>query len=147
MRILSLLLAMPLLGVSLPAAQYQGGRPGGPRAGGRRGPMSPDNRLKQMTKNFDLTADQQAKIKPILENEQKKMQDLRNESRGDRQSMFQKMMQVRQDTSDQIRAQLNGKQKDKFDKMEKRRQERMQNRRRGPMGGPGGDNAGGPPQN
>jgi protein CpxP len=139
LRILSLLAAMPLLGVSVSAAQYQGGRPGGPRGGrGPRGRMSPDNRLKQMTKDFDLTADQPAKIKPILADEQKKMQDTRNDSSGDRQAMFQKMRQLRRDTNDQIRAQLNDKQKDKFDKIEKQRQENMQNRRRGGMRGPGG---------
>ena len=45
-----------------------------------RGPMSPDDRLKQMTKDFNLTADQQTKIKPILVDSQKKMEDLRNDS-------------------------------------------------------------------
>ena len=98
---LSLLLAMPLLAASAPAAQYQGGRDGGPR--GRRGPMSPDDRLNQMTKYFNLTADQQTKIKPILVDQQKKMQDLRNESSGDRQTMRSKMMQIRNDTNTQIR--------------------------------------------
>ncbi len=148
---LSLFLALPFLPASAPAAQYQGGGPGGGqgggmRGGGPRGPMSPDDRLKQMTKDFNLSADQQAKIKPILVDSQKKMEDLRNDSSGDRQANRSKMMDIQKDTNTQIRAQLNDQQKDLFDKQ----QERMQNRRRGGpggRGGPDGDNSGmgGPP--
>ena len=151
--ILALLLAVPTLSVIVPAAPYQGGGygGGGQRRGAGAGPMSPDDQLKRMTKDLDLTADQQAKIKPILVDSQKKMEDLRNDSSGDRQAMRQKMVQIRQDTNDQVRAQLNDTQKTKFDKQEQEREERMQNGRRG--GGPGasgGDNPGGnapPPQN
>ena len=142
--ILTLLLAVPLLAVGATAAPYQGGGYGGGQGGGgRRGPMSPDDQLKRMTKDFDLTADQQAKIKPILVDAQKKMEDVRNDSSGDRQTMRQKMMQIRQDTNDQIRALLDDKQKEKFDKQEQERQDRPQNRRGGGSGGPGGDNSGG----
>jgi Spy/CpxP family protein refolding chaperone len=141
--ILSLLLAMSFLAGSAAAAQNQG--EGGPRGqagpGGRRGPMSPDDRLKQMTKDFNLTSDQQATIKPILVDEQKKMQDLRNDTNADRQTIRSKMQQIQQDTNTQIRAALDDKQKEKFDKQEQEREQRMQNRRGG-MGGPGG-----PPQN
>jgi Spy/CpxP family protein refolding chaperone len=148
--ILAMLLAVPLLAVRAPAAPYQGGgyggQGGGQGEGGRRGPgpMSPDDQLKRMTKDFDLTADQQTKIKPILVDSQKKMDDLRNDSSGDRQAMRQKMMQIRQDTNDQVRAQLDDKQKEKFDKQQQEREDRMQNRRGGP-GGPGGNAP--PPQN
>ena len=142
--ILTLLLAVPLLAVGATAAPYQGGGYGGGQGGGgRRGPMSPDDQLKRMTKDFDLTADQQAKIKPILVDAQKKMEDVRNDSSGDRQTMRQKMMQIRQDTNDQIRALLDDKQKEKFDKQEQERQYRPQNRGGGGSGGPGGDNSGG----
>jgi protein CpxP len=148
--ILTLMLAVPALAISAAPAPYQGGGYGGgsgagPGGGERREPMSPDERVKQMTKNFNLTADQQAKIKPILVDERKRMEDLRNDSSGDRQAMRQKMTQIRQDTNDQVRAQLDDKQREKFDKQEKEREERMQNRR---GGGPGGDSQGGnSPQN
>lgn len=142
------LLAFPLFAAGASAAQYQGGGYGGHEGSGR-GQMSPDARLKRMTKELNLTADEQAKIKPVLVDEQKKMQDLRNDSSNDRQAMREKMMQLHKDTSDQIRALLDDKQKESFDKLEQERQERMQNRRGGSMGGPGGDNPGGgpPPQN
>jgi len=156
--ILTLLLAAPMMAAGAPAAPYQGGgygggQGGGQGGGGRRGPMSPDDQLKRMTKDFNLTADQQAKIKPILVDEQKKMEDLRNDSSVDRQAMRGKMMQIRQDTNEQVRALLDDKQKEKFDKQEQERQDRPQNRRGGGPGGPGGqggDNQGGnppPPQN
>jgi len=141
-----LLLAVPMLAAGAPAASYQGGGYGGGQmGGGRRGPMSPDEQLKRMTKDLNLTADQQAKIKPILVDARKKMEDTRNDTSSDRQTMRQKMMQIRQDTNDQVRALLDDKQKEKFDKQEQERQERMQNRRGGGPGGPGGDNQGGNP--
>ena len=149
--ILTLLLAVPMLGSGALAAPYQGGGNGGGQGeGNRQGPMSPDEQLKRMTKNFNLTADQQAKIKPILVDARKKMEDLRNDSGADRPTMRQKMMQIRQDTNDQVRALLDDKQKEKFDKQEQERQDRMQNLRGGGPGAPGGDNQGGnppPPQN
>src|ERR1700691_5610020 len=141
--ILAMLLAIPILAASTPAAQYQGGGYGGGQGGGGRGgPMSPDDQLKRMTKDFNLTADQQSKIKPILVDEQKKMEDLRNDSSGDRQAMRGKMMDIRKDTNDQVRALLDDKQKEKFDKQEQEREDRTPNRRGGPggPGGPAGDN-------
>jgi Spy/CpxP family protein refolding chaperone len=142
---------VPMLAPGALAAQYQGGGYGGGEGeSGRRGPMSPDDQLKRMTKDFNLTADQQSKVKPILVDEQKKMEDLRNDSSVDRQTVRGKMMQIRQDTNDQVRALLDDKQKEKFDKQEQERQERMQNRRGGGPGGPGRENPGGnpsPPQN
>ncbi len=153
--ILTLLLAVPMVAIGVPAAPYQGGgygggQGGGQGGGGRRGPMSPDDQLKRMTKDLNLTADQQAKIKPILVDGQKKMEDARNDSSADRPTMRGKMMQIRKDTNDQVRALLDDKQKEKFDKQEQERQDQMQNRRGGGPGGAGGDNQGGnapPPQN
>jgi len=148
---LTILLAVPGLAAGILAAQYQGGGYGGSQGeGGRRGPISPADQLKRMTKELNLTADQQAKVKPILVDAEKKMEDVRNDSSGDRQTMRGKMMQIRQDSNDQIRALLDDKQKEKFDKQQQERQDRMQNRRGGGPGGPGGDNPGGnppPPQN
>jgi Spy/CpxP family protein refolding chaperone len=137
-------LAIPLLAAGAPAAALQGG------GGGRRGgPMSPDEQLKRMTKELNLTSDEQGKIKPILVDEQKKMEEVRSDSSLDRQTMREKMMQIRRDSNDQVRALLDDQQKEKFDKLERERQEMMRNRRGGPAG-PGGDNKDGnapPPQN
>jgi periplasmic protein CpxP/Spy len=146
--ILALLLTAPVLPVIASAAPYQGGYGGG--MGGRRG--NPMEQLRQLTKALDLTSDQQAKLKPILVAQQKKLNEVRDNPNLDHNTMRDKMMQIRKDTNNQVRALLDDKQKEKFDKMEQEREDRMQNRRGGPAG-PGGDNSGGntpappPPQN
>ena len=145
LTILALMLAVPFLAPGTGAARPQGGGGSEPRPeGGRRrmGPMSPDERVKQMTKDFDLTADQQTKIKQILVDSQKKMDDLRDDGTGDREERRGKMMKLMQDTNVQVRDELDDKQKEKFDKLEQERGQRMQGRRGGGMGG---DNPGGPP--
>ena len=102
----------------------------------RRGMMqSPDERLQMLTKQLNLTDDEQAKIKPILVDEQKKMEDLRSDSTLSRQDRFQKMRDIREDSSKQIRSNLDENQQKKFDDMQKEQQKRMQKMRSG--GGPG----------
>ena len=136
LKILILLLTIPLLVTIAPAARFPGAGQGGTiGAQGGPGSMSPEDRLKQMIKDFDLTADQQAKIKPILADQQKKLDDLKNNSSGDQQSTRGKMTNIQQDANNQIRAVLTDTQKDKFDKMEKDRQDSSKNTGGG-MGGP-----------
>jgi Spy/CpxP family protein refolding chaperone len=137
-----LLVAGPTLAQSPDGVQGQGqGQWGG--HGGQHGQMSPDDRLKQMTADLNLTADEQSKIKPILEDQQKQMDDARsNNSGGDWQATRQKMDQIRTDTNSKIRAILDDKQRAKFDQEEADREQRMQHR--GGMGGPGGGPGSGP---
>jgi hypothetical protein len=99
--------------------------------GGGRG-MTPDQQLAALTTQLTLTADQQAKIKPILEASAKQMADLRA-SGGDPSTMRPKMMQIRTDQQTKIKAVLTDAQKPKYDAMLAAQQNR----------GPGG---GGPPQ-
>lgn len=101
----------------------------------RHGMPSPDQRLQMLTKQLNLTDDEQAKIKPILVDEQKKMEDLRNDSTLSRQDRFQKMRDIREDSSKQIRSNLDENQQKKFDDIQKEQQKRMQKMRSG--GGPG----------
>jgi hypothetical protein len=101
-----------------------------------------------MTKTFNLTADQQSKLKPILIDERKKIDDVRDNTSLERSTMFDRIKQIRQDTDAKVRALLDDKQKETFDKMQHEREDRMKNR----QGGPGEDNSGGnppspPPQN
>jgi periplasmic protein CpxP/Spy len=144
--VFALLLAVPLLATGARAAQQQGGGEDEKKdEAEQRGPMSPEDRLALMTKNFNLTDSQQAKIKPILVESEEKMNALRNDPNNNRQMMRTKVMNIMQATNKQIRAQLDDKQKEKFDKMEEERMARMQNRRRGAPGGPGGAVSGPPP--
>ncbi len=102
--------------------------------------MSPDQRLQRMTQQLNLTADQQAKIKPILEQEQQQMQTLHGDTSMSQQDKWSKMQQIRQGTNDQIKAVLTPDQQQKFVQMTERH---------GPGMGHGGMGPGGmqaPPQ-
>jgi len=111
-----------------------GGGPGGPGGpGGRRG--NPEQRLQMLQTELNLTPDQTAKIKTILEDGRKQMMDLR-QSNASQDDMRAKMMSLRQTENASIKALLTNDQKPKFDAMEARMRDRMR-------GGPG--NGGGPP--
>jgi periplasmic protein CpxP/Spy len=87
---------------------------------------TPEERLQHMTKKLNLTADQQAKIKPILEQEQQQMQTIHNDtslSKEDRQAKFR---EAHKNYEGQIRAVLNPDQQTKFDQMAQKHKERME---------------------
>ncbi len=92
-------------------------------------PMTADERLQRMTKQLNLSDAQQQQIKPILENESKQMQSLREDSSLSQQDRWSKMTQIRQEMASQIKPILNADQQQKFELM-------MNRRGRGP-GGPG----------
>jgi periplasmic protein CpxP/Spy len=91
------------------------GGPGGGQMG--HGPMSPDQKLQMMTKQLNLTSDQQEKIKPILESESQQMQTLRQDSSLSGEDRMSKMRQIRQSTNEQIKPILNSDQQQKFQEM------------------------------
>jgi protein CpxP len=109
----------------------------GPGGGGRRGMMDPDQQLAAMTKRYNLSADQQSQIKPILASQHDQMLALRGDSSLSREERMAKMQSIRGDSNTKIEAILNDDQKKQFEQDQQNMQERMQ---RG--GGPGG---GGPP--
>jgi Spy/CpxP family protein refolding chaperone len=92
--------------------------PGGP---GHGQPMSADQRLQMMTKQLNLTADQQQKIKPLLESESQQMQALHQDTSLSQEERMSKMQQIRQGTNEQIKSSLNPDQQQKFDEMMARR--------------------------
>ena len=74
-----------------------------------------------MTKTLDLTADQQAKIRPILEQAKPQMKAARQESR-------QKMKAIRDNVRSQIRPLLTPPQQTKLDAIHKAREDMMKAR-------------------
>jgi periplasmic protein CpxP/Spy len=99
--------------------------------GGHGRGMDPDRQLEHLTKQLNLTADQQSQIKPILVDRQQKMQALwRNQSLS-QEDRHTQMQAIHQDTETKIEAVLNDQQKQKYQAM----QEHM--REHGP--GQGGD--------
>jgi len=106
---------------------------GGP--GGRGGPrMTPDERLKQLSEVLSLTKDQEAKIKPILEDEAKKMQAVRADTALSQEDRRAKMREIREESSKKIQEVLTPEQKEKYAKMP----QPGRGPGRGPVGRPGG---------
>jgi hypothetical protein len=91
--------------------------------------MDPDQRLAHMTKRYNLTADQQSQIKPILQDEQQQMEAMHSDTTTPREDKRAKMMSVHEASTQKIEAVLNDQQKQKFEadqqKMQERRSEHM----------------------
>jgi len=116
-----------------PPSQDNGGR--------RHGPPDPARRTAELTKQLNLTSDQQAKVKDALESERSQMESLHQDSSLSQQDRHAKMMDIRRSTDAQIRGLLDSNQQKKWDEMQAKREQWMQNRRGG-----GSDQQGPPPQ-
>ncbi len=93
---------------------------------GHRGMMpSVDDQIKHLTQKLSLTDDQQAKLKPILEDQRKQMDQIHNDSSLSREDRFSKMQQVRTSGDTQIKALLTDDQQKKFDKMREEQRSHM----------------------
>src|SRR6201996_2206 len=108
-----------------PAPDASAQQPGGHMG---RQPMTPDEQVARMTKRYNLSADQQTQIKPIVADAQQKMMALRQDSSMSRDDKMTKMMSIRQDANTKIEAVLNDTQKQQFTQDQQRMQERMQQR-------------------
>ena len=100
-----------------PAAQEHGAM-----GGSMMGPMTPENRLKMLTEKLNLTEDQQAKVKPILEDQSKQMKAIHDDASlapADRQA---KMKEIHESSIEKMNAILTPDQQAKWKQM---RQEMM----------------------
>jgi protein CpxP len=88
-----------------PASDQQSGQsgPGMGRHMGGRQMMSVDDQIKHLSKKLNLSADQEAKLKPILEDQRKQMEAVHNDSSLSRQDKFSKMQDLRKSSDDQIK--------------------------------------------
>lgn len=110
---------------STPAWAQQGG------FGGRR-MLSPDERLAQLTEQLDLTDEQAAQMKPIIDAQSKKQQELFESAGGDRATMRAEMTKLMEETDKQYAEVLTEEQMSKYREM---RQERMRQGRPPPPQG------------
>jgi len=111
--------------VSTPALAQQG--PGGRRM------LSSDERLAQLTEQLDLTDEQAKQMKPIIEEQSKKQQEIFDSASGDRETMRAEMMNLMEETDEQYAEVLTEEQMNTYRKM---RQQRMrQGRPPPPQGG------------
>ncbi len=104
-------------------AQQDNMNQGGPGAGHRM-MIAPEQRLQHLTKMLDLTADQQQKVKTILEDDSQQMQTLRQDTTLPDQDKGMKLRQLHQSTNDKIWAVLNADQQKKWQAMQDQRMER-----------------------
>jgi len=95
----------------------------GAMGGSTMGPMTPENRLKMLTEKLNLTEDQQAKLKPILEDQSKQMKAIHDDASlapADKQA---KMKEVHESSTEKINGVLTPDQQAKWKQM---RQEMME---------------------
>jgi Spy/CpxP family protein refolding chaperone len=117
-------LAVLLLAASISVAQQgAGSAPHG--MGGPHGhqPPSVDEHIALLDQELKLSADQKAKIKPILEDQRTEMQKLRDDTSLPRDQRMAKAKQQHEATQTKIRALLNSDQQKKFDEMKKQMEE------------------------
>ena len=95
----------------------------GAMGGSTMGPMTPENRLKMLTEKLNLTEDQQAKLKPILEDQSKQIKAIHDDAAlapADKQA---KMKELHESFGEKINVVLTPDQQTKWKQM---RQEMME---------------------
>jgi len=85
--------------------------------------MNPEAQLQHLTKQLDLTADQQAQIKPILESRAQQANQIMQDQSLAPQDRHSKMMAIHEDSNAKIEAVLNDTQKQKFAAMQAKMRE------------------------
>src|SRR5215467_2374237 len=96
-----------------------------------RGQFDPGKRTEMLTKQLDLSSDQQSKVLDTLKSEQSQMETLRSDSSLSQDDRRTKMMDIHKSTNDQMHAILNSDQQKKWDDMQSRREQWQGHRHEG----------------
>jgi Spy/CpxP family protein refolding chaperone len=105
-------------------SQAQAPPSGGGHWGGHKRP-SVDQQVKHLTKALKLNDDQQTKVRSALEDQQKQMEQIHNDSSLSRDDRASKMKEIHESTNTQIKSVLNDDQQKKFDQIQQKHQEHM----------------------
>lgn len=140
-KIQSMKLKLPLIALAallaIPATRADQTTPATPPPAGEHGPEHKGHRgdrLKMLAEKLDLSDDQKAKIKPIIEDEVKSAKAVHEDASLDRKAKWAKIEEIRKAHREQIKALLTP---DQVKKLEELKEER------GPRpGGPGHDMSG-----
>jgi protein CpxP len=108
-----LLAGIPLQAQDAPKTPPAGDQP----AAAAPAPRRPQFTLDGMAKALDLTDDQKTKVKPIMEEQQKKMTDLRNDKTLSPEDRRAKMKEIRDATGAKLKEVLTAEQYAKWEKM------------------------------
>lgn len=84
---------------------------------------NPDRMAKHLGKKLNLSSDQVAQIKPLLEDRTQQMQTLRADTTLSQQDRHSKARKIMQDSNTKIEAVLNDTQKQQFEQMMQARRE------------------------
>ena len=89
--------------------------------------MDPEAQLKALTERLKLSADQQEKVKKLLDEQRTDFRKLRDEARagGDRSAMRGKMMKLREHSDKKMTEILSKEQMDEYKKMMEERRSHM----------------------
>ena len=132
-RLQSAVLAVSLAAGAHVFAQEPGGAPEIPAPPPHRGMMDPAQQMEGMTKRYNLSADQQTQLKPILAWQQQQMQALRGDSSLSREDRMARCKAFAR-TKTKIEAVLNDDHKRQFEADQQKMEERMQQRMQGGVG-------------
>lgn len=104
--------------------------------GGRNGwgPRDPAQMVQHMTQELNLTSDQQSKVLAILQDQQKQMQALHDDTTTPQEDKRAKAMDLHKNTMSQVRAVLTDEQQKKFDEMQQKREQEMGQHRKNSEG-------------
>ncbi|MGA9544352.1 MAG: hypothetical protein WBQ85_12335 [Candidatus Sulfotelmatobacter sp.] len=120
---LLILAAAGLISIAAPFAgaqdaNSQQSQPMQENGGRHHGPPDPAKRTAELTKQLDLTSDQQPKVLAALQSEHSQMESLHQDSSLSREDRHAKMMDIHKSTDDQIRGLLDSTQQKKWDEMQ-----------------------------
>lgn len=116
-------------------------QPGPPQHMHGRGQFDPAKRTEMLTKQLNLSSDQQAKVLDTLKSEQSQMEALRSDSSLSQDDRRSKMMDIHKSTNDQVRGILNSDQQKKWDEMQSRREQWQGHHPNGQMPPPAPDSS------
>jgi len=130
MKTFSLVAALALGGlvacsIMANAQEAKGGKRGGGKGGGGGGRPTVDQQVEQMTTALSLTDAQKPKVKAVLEETNKKMQELMSGGDVPRDQIREKMQPIRDEQTKKMKEILTADQFGKYQKMEEERRSRF----------------------
>ena len=135
--LLSIALLAALTAPAFAADAPEGGKEKNRPPAGERGPAR-RNRMDQLSEDAKLTADQKAKLAPVLQDEAKKLKEIRDNTELTKEQKAAKTKEIRSESSAKIKDVLTPEQ---TESLKKAREERAKNAPNG--GGRGGRRQGG----
>ena len=131
----SILTALMLLAVGLTFAQpsQESQAPTPDKHAGMQHGESADQHLQMLSEKLNLTDDQKAKLKPILQGQVQQMKAAREDSSLSEEQKRAKMKSIHESLHDQINAVLTPEQQAKFEQMRKEQMEKHKGMKEGKM--------------